>query len=280
MAVNALILGAAGQLGSDLLRLLPDAVGLTREELSVTDPDAIRSAIERHRPAVLYNCAAYNPVDRAETEPAVAMAINSDGACNAAAACRELGVRLVHYSTNFVFNGRLDRPYVETDPVGPLGAYARSKADGERRVLQEHPAALVIRTAALYGGAGSRAKGGSFPDRILRAAQEGKPLSVVADQKVNPTYTKDLAAASVALAASGVSGLVHLVAEGCCGWDEFARAVLSECAVEWPVASVGTTAGPGVAERPRNGCLRSERVAPLRPWREGLRDWAKRRSEA
>ena len=275
--MNALVLGAGGQLGSDLVRLLPGAVAMTREELSVTDAAGLRGALERHRPEVVFNCAAYNPVDKAETEPEQALAVNSDGAFNAAAACRSLGVLLVHYSTNFVFDGRLDRPYLESDAVGPLGAYARSKADGERRVLAEHPAALVIRTAALFGGIGSRAKGGSFPDRIVRAARDGRPLAVVADQKVNPTYTRDLAEASIELASSGMAGLVHVVADGCCGWDEFARAALSECGVDWPVESVSTSASAGVARRPLNGCLGSERVQALRPWREGLRDWAAQR---
>ena len=270
------MLGAGGQLGSDLVRLLPGAVALTRDELSIADAAGLRAALERYRPEIVFNCAAYNAVDRAETEPEQAMSVNSDGAFNAAAACRSLGVGLVHYSTNFVFDGRSDRPYVESDPVGPLGAYARSKADGERRVLAEHPAALVIRTAALFGSTGSRAKGGSFPDRIVRAAREGRPLAVVADQKVNPTYTRDLAEASIELAASGMAGLVHVVAEGCCGWDEFARAALAECGVDWRVESVSTNASPGVAPRPLNGCLESERVRPLRPWAEGLRDWAAR----
>jgi len=272
--LKALVLGAGGQLGSDLARLVPGAVAMTREQLSVTDAAGVRAALERHRPEVVFNCAAYNPVDRAETEPDRALSVNSDGAFNAAAACRALGMVLVHYSTNFVFDGRLDRPYLESDPVGPLGAYARSKAEGERRVLAEHPAALVIRTAALFGSTGSRAKGGSFPDRIVRAAREGKPLAVVADQKVNPTYTPDLAEASIALADSGIVGLVHVVADGCCGWDEFARAVLTECGVDWPVESVSTSASAGVASRPLNGCLGSERVQPLRHWGEGLREWA------
>jgi dTDP-4-dehydrorhamnose reductase len=275
--LKAVVLGAGGQLGSDLVRLQPGAVAMTREQLSVTDAAGVRAALERHCPEVVFNCAAYNPVDQAETEPEQALAVNSDGAFNVAAACRSLGVALVHYSTNFVFDGRLDRPYVESDPVGPLGAYARSKADGERRVLAEHPAALLIRTAALFGSGGSRAKGGSFPDRIVRAAREGRALAVVADQRVNPTYTRDLAVASIALAASGMAGLVHVVAEGCCGWDEFARAALAECGVDWPVESVGTSVSPGVAPRPLNGCLGTERVQPLRPWREGLRDWARNR---
>lgn len=275
--MKALVLGAGGQLGSDLVRILPDAVAVTREELSVADVEGIRAALERHHPEVVFNCAAYNAVDLAETEPQRALSVNSDGAFNAAAACRSLGIRLVHYSTNFVFDGRLGRPYLESDPVGPLGAYARSKADGERRVLAEHPGALVIRTAALFGSTGSRAKGGSFPDRIVRAALEGRRLAVVADQKVNPTYTPDLAQASIELAASGLAGVVHVVCEGCCGWDEFARAALMESAVDWPVESVSTKVSVGVAPRPPNGCLGSERVPSLRPWREGLRDWARTR---
>lgn len=278
--MKALVLGAAGQLGSDLVSLLPEAAGLTREQVSVADLGALREAVGKHRPDVVFNCAAYNAVDRAETEPQAAFEVNSQGAFNVATACREAGARLVHYSTNFVFGGGLDRPYLESDRPAPLGAYARSKAEGERRVLDELPEALVIRTAALYGGPGSRAKGGSFPDRILRAAREKRALAVVSDQWVNPTYTMDLAAASVELAESGLSGVVHLVADGCCGWDLFARAVLANCRVDWPVESVPTRISAGVAPRPLNGCLSSERVSPLRAWQEGLRDWAKTRSGA
>lgn len=276
--MRALILGAGGQLGSDLTDLLPDAAAFTREQLSITDDAALRAAIEQHRPEVVYNCAAYNAVDRAETEPDAAFAVNAEGPFVVAAACRELDVRLVHFSTNFVFDGRLDRAYVESDAVSPLSAYARSKAEGERRVLEELAAAVVIRSAALFGDGGANPR--SFPGRILSQAREGKPLRVVRDQTVNPTYTKDLARASIELVASGMTGIVHVVAAGCCGWDEFARATLSELDVDWPVESITTTAGPGTAERPRNGCLASERVGPLRPWQEGLRDWAQGQKKA
>lgn len=268
------MLGAAGQLGSDLVRLLPEATALTREQVSIADLGGLREAVSKHRPDVVFNCAAYNAVDRAESEPQAAFEVNGQGAFNAAAVCREAGARLVHFSTNFVFDGRLNRPYVESDPVGPLGAYARSKVEGEERVLAQLPAALVIRSAALFGAAGSRVKGGSFPDRILRQARDKKTISVVADQRVNPTYTLDLARASIELAASDLSGVVHVVAEGCCGWDEFARAVLEECGIEHPIESISSSALRGAVPRPANGCLASERVAPLRPWREGLREWA------
>lgn len=273
--MRAIVLGARGQLGSDLVKLLPDSIGLTREQLSVTDLEGLRTAIGRHRPEVVFNCAAYNAVDRAESEPDPAFEANSQGAFNVAAACREAGVRCVHFSTNFVFDGRLARPYRESDPVSPLSTYARSKAEGEQRVLAEVPAALVIRSAALFGVTGSRVKGGSFPERIVRLAREGKPISVVGDQKVNPTYTADLARASLDLAAGDMSGVVHVVAEGCCGWDELARAALAECGIDHEVESTTSGSRPGAVPRPLNGCLASERVAPLRPWREGVRDWAR-----
>ena len=273
--MKALVLGAAGQLGSDLMRLLPDAAGLTHDQVSVADLDGLRLAVAKHRPDVVFNCAAYNAVDRAESESLAAFEVNSQGPFNAAAVCREAGARLVHCSTNFVFDGRLHRPYVESDAVGPLGAYARSKLEGEERVLAQLPAALIIRSAALFGAAGSRVKGGSFPERMVRQAREGRAIAVVADQKVNPTYTLDLARASIELAASELSGVVHLVAEGCCGWDEFARAVLEECGISHPIESIRSSALTAAASRPANGCLASERVAPLRPWREGLREWAR-----
>ena len=271
------MLGAAGQLGSDLVRVLPDATGLTRRQVSIADLSGLREAVNRHQPDVVFNCAAYNAVDRAESEPEAAFEVNSQGPFNAAAVCKEAGARLVHFSTNFVFDGRLDRPYVESDAVGPLGVYGRSKVEGEERVLAQLPGALVIRSAALFGAAGSRVKGGSFPDRIVRQAREGKTITVVADQKVNPTYTVDLARASIELAATDLSGVVHVVAAGCCGWDEFARAVLEACGVDHPVESISSSSLSGAVARPANGCLSSERVASLRPWREGVRDWAKGR---
>src|SRR5258708_14186851 len=129
--MKVLVLGAGGQLGSDLALLMPGAVALTREHLSVADAPGLRAALERYRPEIVFNCAAYNPVDRAETEPEVAMSVNSDGAFNAAAACRSLGVGLVHYSTNFVFDARLDRPLRR---VGPGGAAGRLRPiQGRRR---------------------------------------------------------------------------------------------------------------------------------------------------
>jgi dTDP-4-dehydrorhamnose reductase len=274
---NALVLGAGGQLGSELARLLGSDSGVAHAEASVTDRDSIDRLIRERRPEIVFNCAAYNAVDRAEREVDLAFAVNGQGPAIVAAACAASGARLVHFSTNFVFEGTLDRPYTESDAPAPLSVYAASKLEGEQRVLELLPRALVIRSSALFGDTGSAIKGGSFPDRILERASRGDALTVVSDQRVNPTYTGDLAPAAIELAASGLEGLVHLVAAGCAGWDEFARAVLEESKVDAPVGSMISAELSAAARRPLNGCLTSTRVKALRPWREGLREWSVRR---
>jgi dTDP-4-dehydrorhamnose reductase len=272
--VNALVLGAAGQLGSELTRLLPGAVGLTHRELSISDRAAVLRACRQHRPEVVFNCAAYNAVDKAEIETEAAHEVNAAGAENAALACRENGALLVHFSTNFVFDGLAERPYIEKDEARPLGVYGRSKLDGELAVLAALPEALVVRTAAVFGDRGSVVKGGSFPERIVERARRGERLRVVSDQRVNPTYARDLAYASIALAAGELRGVVHVVADGCCAWDEFAREALASCGVEAEVEPVTSAELATAAPRPLNGCLGSMRIAPLRPWREGVAEWA------
>jgi dTDP-4-dehydrorhamnose reductase len=278
--LRALVLGAGGQLGSDLSRLIGAGSGFTREQISVSDPDAIDALLSRLRPAVVFNCAAYNAVDRAETERDLAYAVNAEGPANVARACVRHRLRLVHFSTNFVFDGALDRPYVESDPPSPISVYGASKLEGEKSVLDLLPDALVIRTAALFGDRGSAIKGGSFPDRILSRAKTGETVRVVADQKVNPTYTADLAPVAFELGESPLRGVVHVVAAGCAGWDELARAALEEFHVTAEVEPASSAELGGAAKRPLNGCLSSSLVAPLRPWREGLHEWAVRRIEA
>ena len=277
--MRALVLGAGGQLGSVLARLLGEDSGIRHDQVSITDPGAIEALVDSRRPTVVFNSAAYNAVDRAETERDLAFAVNAEGPANVARACARQGIRLVHFSTNFVFDGELDRPYVESDTPAPLSVYGASKLEGERRVLELLPGALVIRTAAVYGDTGSAIKGGSFPERILARARAGEALRVVGDQRVNPTYAADLAAAAIPLAESGAEGIFHVVSAGCAGWDEFARAVLEESHLAADVKSVSSVDMPAPARRPLNGCLASERTEGLRSWRESLHEWASRRAE-
>jgi dTDP-4-dehydrorhamnose reductase len=277
--VTAIVFGAGGQLGRELSRLLGEDSGVLHDQVSIADPKAIEGLLAERRPSLVFNCAAYNAVDRAETERDLAFAVNAEGPANVARSCARHGIRLVHFSTNFVFDGALDRPYVESDLPAPLSVYGASKVEGEQRVLELLPGALVIRTSALYGDTGSAIKGGSFPERILSRARAGQALRVVADQKVNPTYTGDLAPVAIQLADSNAEGILHVVAAGCVGWDEFARAVLEQSHVAAEVASVSSLDLHAPARRPLNGCLVSERTEGLRGWLEGLREWAARRAE-
>ena len=272
------MLGAAGQLGAELTRLIGQDSGVSREGVSVTDERAIDALLRDRRPAIVFNCAAYNAVDRAETESDLAYAVNADGPANVARVCARYRIRLVHFSTNFVFDGAMRRPYVESDPPAPLSVYGSSKLKGEQMVMEVMPEALVIRTSAVFGDVGSAIKGGSFPGRIVARATRGESLRVVADQKVNPTYAGDLAPAAMKLAEDGIHGLVHLVAAGCAGWDEFARAALKECGVTAEMEAALSSEMASPAARPLNGCLESTRVAALRPWREGLHAWALKRA--
>ena len=271
--MRALITGARGQLGSDLLALLPDAAAFGSSELDVRDQAAVAEAVRTSRPDVVFNCAAYNPVDKAETEPETAMAVNAEGAANVARVCAEAGSRLVHYSTNFVFAGDKADAYSEDDDPGPLGAYARSKLEGERLVLAALPSALILRTAGLFGVRGSAVKGGSFPERMIARARSGDALRVVADQRLNPTFTGHLAAASVGYVRDGLEGVVHAVAQGCCSFADLARAALGLAGLDTRVDDVTSADINAAARRPLNGCLRSLRVEPLPPWQDGLAEW-------
>lgn len=266
-----LVTGAGGQLGGDLLERLPGAVGLTREQLSVKDRDAVRKAVRGFD--VVFNCAADNAVDGAEEAPERAFGVNAEGPANLAGACREAGARLVHFSTNFVFDGSGSRPFDENDAPRPLGVYGRSKLEGERQALELLPAALVVRSSGLFGSRGSAVKGGSFPERIVRRAQASEPVRVVDDQLLNPTYTADLAATAVELVERELQGVVHLVAEGCCSYWELAVEAVRLAGLPARVERISSAALAAPARRPANGCLASVRVRALRPWQEGLADW-------
>jgi len=262
--LKALVLGAEGQLGSELVRRLGADAAVPHKQLSITDAYAVDALIASHKPDVVFNCAAYNAVDRAESQRDLAFEVNAEGPYRVAAACRRHGATMVHFSTNFVFDGTQDQPYVEADEPSPLSVYGQSKLEGERRVLEAGPHLLIVRTAAVFGGPHS------FPQRILDRARSGERLRVVSDQRVNPTFAADLALAAVELIEEGLTGIVHAVAEGCTGWDDFARAALGERGVEVDVESIPSGAYPAAPRRPRNGCLASTRIARLRPWREAL----------
>jgi dTDP-4-dehydrorhamnose reductase len=268
------VLGANGQLGHDLCPRLPGEVtALTRDRADLTRPDTVRAALGELRPDVVVNCAAYNFVDRAESEPPAAFAVNAWGVRDLALLCRELDCTLVHFSTDYVFGLDETRttPWTEADAPGPVSVYGLSKLAGEYLVRSLCPRHLVVRTCGLYGVWGSGGKGGNFVETMLRLAGQGKPLRVVADQTCTPSYTVDVAEATTALLATGRYGLFHVTNAGACSWHELARATFELAGVTAHLTPITSAEFGAAARRPRYSVLApAAGQTPLRPWREAL----------
>jgi dTDP-4-dehydrorhamnose reductase len=247
-------------LGQDVMRAAGErGVGFTQAELDVTDAAAVRDALAG---ATVINCAAYTDVDGAETDPGAARAVNADGAHNVAA----VAARVVYVSTDYVFDGRKDGAYVESDPVNPLSEYGRSKLAGERATLTASPQSLIVRTAWLFGAGGR-----NFVTTMLRAGEERGEVSVVDDQVGCPTFTGHLAEVLVGLAEGHGHGFMHVAGTGSCSWFEFARAIFERAGMDVDVQPCTTDEFPRPAQRPANSVLASERGAPTLPaWQEGL----------
>ncbi|MCG6920274.1 MAG: dTDP-4-dehydrorhamnose reductase [Acidobacteria bacterium] len=277
--MRALVVGSEGQLGRELVSVLADDVVWAgdRAEIDVTDAGAVASLVDGVSPDVIFNATAYNKVDQAEAEPEVALEVNALAPRWLALAARERGALLVHFSTDYVFDGRASRPYQEEDCPRPLGAYGVSKLTGEQLVMAAGGEHLVIRTSGVLGRGGSEQKGGSFADRILARAREGKPLRVVADQTFAPTCAVDLAVASVALVGTDARGLVHVTNAGSCSWHELATATLARAGIDVAVEAIGAAELALPARRPAYSVLDTSRyralgLPALRPWREALAD--------
>jgi len=228
--------------------------------------------VARERPDWIVNCAAYTQVDRAEAEPEIAQRVNAAGAANLARAARITGARLLHMSTDYVFDGRAARPYREDDPVGPLNVYGRTKLAGEQAVRDIMPDAhLIVRTQWLFGPGGA-----NFVATIVRLARERSELKVVNDQHGRPTYAPDLAAALWKLVACGARGTVHCANEGAATWFELATAAVAAAGLRTAVVPCSTGDMPRPARRPPYSvldCTRYEGIAgsPLRPWQLALK---------
>jgi dTDP-4-dehydrorhamnose reductase len=276
--MRALITGGGGQLASDLQSLLGDAaVSRSHSELDIADSDALARTIDEVAPDVVINCAAFHNLDVCETEPDQAWAVN-------VRAVREMALRaprLVHLSTNYVFDGRREEPYGEHDVPAPRSVYAITKLAGEHAALAYGSRSLVVRAAGLYGLHGSVSKGGNFVQRMLTRARETGALKMVADQLLQPTFTADLAAAIVDAVERDVDGVLHLTASDACSWHEFTVAIMELAGVDVPVEAVTTTIPPGGVDRPLNGVLARPRadalgLPALRSWRSGLEDYMSR----
>jgi dTDP-4-dehydrorhamnose reductase len=272
------VLGSAGQLGHDLCpRLAGDVVALTRSEVDLTRPDTIRPVLHDIRADIIVNCAAYNLVDRAESDASTAFAVNCWGVRELALACRDLDCVLVHFSTDYVFGLDETRrtPYGEADPPGPVSVYGLSKLAGEYFVRSLCAKHFVIRTCGLYGVWGSGGKGGNFVETMLRLGAERKPIRVVADQICTPSYTVDVATAAAALLKTSRYGLYHITNADSCSWHEFARTIFELADVSANLSPISTQEYTAAARRPRYSVLDMQSYANLglalpRSWREAV----------
>jgi dTDP-4-dehydrorhamnose reductase len=280
-AGRALITGAGGQLGSDLGPLLAESgavLAATHEQLDITDDAAVASVLADFSPSVVLNCGAFHNVDQCEREEDRSFEVNVRAVKRLAQASAGIGAKLVHFSTNYVFDGAAAEPYGEDDRPGPRSVYAISKLAGEHAALAYSPRALIVRTSGLYGLRGSASKGGNFVTRTIARAREQGEVRMVADQRLTPTFTADLAPAVLQALGLGADGLLHLTNAGDCSWYEFTRAIVDIAGIEATVEPVQTATGAGVTQRPLNGVLRSTRasalgLSPLRQWRDALADY-------
>lgn len=284
------VLGAAGQLGRDLCPRLPgEVIPSSRNSSPAVDlsrPESLRAFFDEAQPDVVLNCAAYNFVDRAESEPQEAFAVNAWGVRELARLCRERDCLLVHFSTDYVFG--LDearrQPWTESDAPGPVSVYGLSKLAGEYLVRATCPRHLVIRTCGLYGVWGSGGKGGNFVETMLRLASQGKPLRVVNDQTCTPSYTVDVAETTLALLKASRPGLYHVTNSGSCTWYELARTIFELSGLHANLTPIPSSEYPKPARRPVYSvldlaALRTLDIPSPRPWREALAAYLRERQQ-
>jgi dTDP-4-dehydrorhamnose reductase len=272
------VIGASGQLGRDLCpRLGGDVLAWGRDQADLAKPDLVRASLAAAKPDCVINCAAYNFVDKAESEPDAAFAVNAWGVRSLAQTCRDLDLTLVHFSTDYVFGLEASRttPLAETDAPGPLSVYGSSKLIGEYLVRAICPKHFVIRTCGLYGVWGSGGKGGNFVETMLRLAGQGKRLPVVNDQRCTPSYTVDVATSTAALIGTNKYGIYHLTNSDSCTWHEFAAKIFELAGVKADLGTTTTAVRNDPARRPPYSVLNCAAYAALglpklRPWQEAL----------
>ena len=280
--MKILLIGATGQLGGDLLRNNPghEILAPGRDELDLARPGEAAQWIARVRADAVINCAAFHNVPRCEEEPAQAFLINCVAVRDLAAACAEQGVRLVTFSSDYVFGGERKTPWREDDRPAPLQVYGISRLAGEYAALATAPdQAVVIRTCGLYGRSGARSKGGNFVDGRVADARAGRRIEMASEQVIAPTSTDDLSHAVFALLADPrlAPGIYHLVNEGACSWYEFTREIVRLIGAKSEVAPVDRGGRTGHMRRPLYSVLANTKAralgVALRPWPAALADY-------
>lgn len=271
------LIGADGQLGTDLREVLADddVRPLFYPDFDVTDAEGAASRLAAIGPDVVINTSAFHRVDECEDRIADAFRVNAFAVRDLARACRGLGAALVHFSTDFVFDGTSSRPYRETDRPGPLSAYAASKLAGEHLLAAAWERHFIVRTCGLFGRAGCLEKGRNFVETMLWLARSGKTIRVVDDQVVGPTSSLELARSVRGLIETETYGLYHITSRGGCTWHEFARTIFEMSGCQPDLVPVSTQAFGAKARRPAYSLLDDAKARALgvpgcSDWREAL----------
>jgi dTDP-4-dehydrorhamnose reductase len=285
--MRVLLIGHRGQLGSDLRTSFSTAelILTTQEQLCVRDQTRVHAFIQQCRPDLILNCAAFHRVDECEDRADLAFDVNVFGVRNLALAARDTDAALVHFSTDYVFDGPRPTGYTETQLPSPRCIYGVSKLSGEFMLQSIWPKHFIFRVSGLYGYAGSREKGTNFVETMIGLARQGKPIRVVNDQVLTPTSTQDVARILPRLVDSHCYGLYHLTNTGQCSWYEFAAAIFQFAGLQVNLTAVTSDAYPTKARRPEysvldNQHLRSAGYEDLPHWRDALERYIKGREAA
>ncbi len=278
--MRVLLIGANGQLGSDLVRVLNDyeVIPTTHQTLDVVLFDQVQAVVRQHHPQVIINTSAFHKVDICETEVLKAFEVNVYGVRNLALAAREVDATLVHFSTDYVFEGSSRTPYTELDMTSPISAYGVSKLAGEKMVAYLWQKSFVIRSCGLYGHAGSSGKGGNFVETMLKKALNKEAIRVVEDQRLTPTSTRELARKVEELIQTRQYGLYHITANGACSWFEFARKIFELQGIQAHLAPTNSLEYKTSARRPAysvlaNAKLQSLGIDDLKNWDVALQNY-------
>ncbi len=272
--MRVLLLGANGQLGSDIARLWEDPsitlIGATRADADVTDADALSELVRAHHPDAIVNTTAFHNMPAAEADPATCFHVNVTGGWNVARAAVDVGARTIQVSTDYVFDGTKKSPYIETDARRAVNVYGAAKIATEDVVRIVDPRALILRVSGLYGLAGSAGKGGNFVETMLRLAREEKPVRVVSDQVTTPTNTADIAEALLPLVRERAEGTAHIAVSEGCSWYELAGAIFELAGLKPDFAPTTAAEFGGPVQRPPYSVLGTTRPTRMPGWRAGL----------
>jgi dTDP-4-dehydrorhamnose reductase len=287
--MKIVVLGGNGQLGKDVVAAFraegDEVFSLTHQEIEICSADSVKQAFESLRPEVVINTAAFHHVDKCEADPATAFSVNGMGARNVAQVTDQLHAKLVHISTDYVFDGAKRTPYVEQDSALPLNVYGNTKLSGECFIRTVNPRHFVVRVSAIYGINPCRAKGGlNFVELMLKLSKEREELRVVDDEFVSPTPTAQIARQVAALSKTEDYGLYHATTEGSCSWYEFAAAIFELTSTKVRLERARPGEFPAKVPRPKysvleNAALKARSLNLFTHWREGLENYLAARAQ-